>query len=150
MAAAVLRPTGSVSTRLRAGAGTCLRTCWACALLVTVQTRSGGIIGRKRATVCSSMVSFPTMFNSCLGVRVRLRGQKRVPRPPARITACVLNLSVAMCSFALCEYCLSKPCFRDIRPLDLRFEFRHVGDIGPQQNSTLFGALFCVQMNAVK
>ena len=28
------------------------------------------------------------MFSNCLGERVRLRGQKRVPRPPARMMAC--------------------------------------------------------------
>ena len=52
MAAAVLRPMGSVRTRLRAAAGTCLRTATACSELVTVQMRSAGISGRRRATVC--------------------------------------------------------------------------------------------------
>src|SRR5215469_1617366 len=96
MATAVFKPFGSISTRLRAAAGTCFRTAPACAALVTVQTRSAGIKGRSRATVCSSMVSLPTIFRSCLGVRVRLRGQKRVPRPPARTTACVTNFSLGI------------------------------------------------------
>src|SRR5216684_2922886 len=39
------------------------------------------------------------MFNSCFGVRMRLRGQKRVPRPPARITAWTVSLSVGMTVF---------------------------------------------------
>jgi len=34
----------------------------------------------------------PMMFRSCFGVRVRLRGQKRVPRPPARIRAWIASL----------------------------------------------------------
>jgi hypothetical protein len=34
-----------------------------------------------------NIVSAPMMLRSCFGVRVRLRGQKRVPRPPARMTA---------------------------------------------------------------
>jgi hypothetical protein len=28
-----------------------------------------------------------------------LRGQKRVPRPPARMTACVINFSIALSFF---------------------------------------------------
>jgi hypothetical protein len=52
--------------------------------------------GRNRATVCSNIVPLPMMFSSCFGVRVRLRGQNRVPRPPARITACIVSFSVAI------------------------------------------------------
>jgi len=63
--------------------------------IVTVQMRSAEISGLRRATVCWSIVSFATMFKSCLGVRVRLRGQKRVPRPPARMMACVVSFSIA-------------------------------------------------------
>src|SRR5882672_4495292 len=87
MAAAVLRPIGSVRTRLRDAEGNCFLSAAVCSALVTLQMRSGEISGRRRATVCSSIVCLPTIFRSCLGVRVRLRGQKRVPRPPARITA---------------------------------------------------------------
>ena len=68
-------------------AGNCLRTAADCSALVTVQMRSAGMSGVRRATVCRSMESAPMMLSNCLGVRVRLRGQKRVPRPPARITA---------------------------------------------------------------
>src|SRR6202011_1647411 len=96
MAAAVLRPTGSARTCLRADAGKCLRTDADCSALVTVQMRSAGINGSRRATVCCSMEFAPMMLSSCLGVRVRLRGQKRVPRPPARITACAVSFSAAM------------------------------------------------------
>ena len=48
------------------------------------QARKAARGGRRFAR---SMVSSPAIFRSCLGVRVRLRGQKRVPRPPARRTA---------------------------------------------------------------
>src|SRR5580704_2283078 len=96
MAAAVLRPIGSIKTRLRVPVGSCFLAATACSAFVTVQMRSGEINGRKRATVCSSMVSLPTMFSNCFGVRVRLRGQKRVPRPPARMTAWVVSFSVGI------------------------------------------------------
>src|SRR6266850_204638 len=49
IAAAVLRPMGSVSTRLRAAAGSCARTAAACSAFVTVQMRSGRMSGRYRA-----------------------------------------------------------------------------------------------------
>src|ERR1700736_2307341 len=96
MAAAVLRPTGSARTCLRADAGKCLRTEADCSALVTVQMWSAGINGSRRAKVCCSMESAPMMLRSCLGVRVRLRGQKRVPRPPARMTACAVSFSAAI------------------------------------------------------
>ena len=58
--------------------------CW---VLVTTQTFRGGKSGERRARVSRSMVWSPTILRSCFGVRVRLRGQKRVPRPPASKTA---------------------------------------------------------------
>jgi hypothetical protein len=50
----------------------------------------------------------PTMFNSCFGVRIRLRGQKRVPRPPARITACVVSLSFTVSRSIKYSFCDSR------------------------------------------
>src|SRR5215475_1935708 len=91
IAAAVFRPKGSVSTRLRADVGNCFFNAVTCSAFVTVQIRSAGISDRSRSTVCSSMVVFPMMFSNCFGVLLRLRGQKRVPRPPARITACTVS-----------------------------------------------------------
>jgi len=88
-------PTGSVSTRLRAATRTCLRTAAACSHRHR-QMRSGRMSGRNRAMVCCSIVSLPTMLRSCFGVRVRLRGQKRVPRPPARTTAWTFSFSFAI------------------------------------------------------
>src|SRR5690348_1773936 len=96
MAAAVLRPRGSRRTRWRAAAGSCFFRVAACSALVTVQRRCGGMRERRRATVCWSMVSLPKILRSCLGVLVRLRGQKRVPRPPARMTAWVVRFSEGM------------------------------------------------------
>jgi len=87
IATAVFIPIGSISTRFARSCGNLLADG---AGLFRVRNRPyalGGISGFRRAIVCCNMVSLPTMFNSCFGVRVRLRGQKRVPRPPARITA---------------------------------------------------------------
>ena len=41
--------------------------------------------GRRRSTVFWISERAPTTFSTCLAERRRLRGQKRVPRPPARI-----------------------------------------------------------------
>ena len=46
-----------------------------------------GKSGASRPAVSRSIVSSPVMFSSCFGMRMRLRGQKRVPRPPASNTA---------------------------------------------------------------
>src|SRR5258707_2104525 len=53
--------------------------------------RCAGTSKERRVTVCCSMEPSPTIFRSCFGVRARLRGQKRVPRPPARITTWVAS-----------------------------------------------------------
>ncbi len=55
------------------------------AALVTTARRSAGIRGSRRSTVAWSMDSEPSRRSTCLGYWERLRGQKRVPRPPARI-----------------------------------------------------------------
>jgi len=41
----------------------------------------------RRATVCSAVEEEPASGSSCLGEVGVLRGQKRVPEPPARMTA---------------------------------------------------------------
>ena len=87
IAAAVFRPTGSARICDRGTRGSCCRTAADCTELVTIHWREDGKSGASRAAVCSSMVSRPTILSNCFGVHVRLRGQKRVPRPPARITA---------------------------------------------------------------
>ena len=63
------------------------RTAAACSTFVTDPDISRRNDGARRATVSRSMVSLPAILSSCLGVRMRLRGQKRVPRPPASSTA---------------------------------------------------------------
>ena len=56
-------------------------------------TESSGLLGVRyrpealRRNERPSMLLSPTIVSNCFGVRVRLRGQKRVPRPPARMTA---------------------------------------------------------------
>src|SRR6266545_3268578 len=42
--------------------------------------------GFRRSTVAWTSERSPTTLRTCFGERRRLRGQKRVPRPPARIT----------------------------------------------------------------
>src|SRR5258708_13186250 len=103
----------------------------------------GGMSGRSLATVCCSMVSLPTIFSNCLGVRVRLRGQKRVPRPPAKITACVVSLSAAI-SVPSYVPCLIEDCAargRDLRSI-LQFLAQpgDVRDITPKQRCLLLPA----------
>src|SRR5271168_32999 len=159
---------GSVKTRLRDAAGICLRTSAACSALVTVQIRSGGISGRSRATVCSSMVFLPTMLSNCLGVRVRLRGQNRVPRPPARITAWVCSFSVGIGRKNLTQrlpWAQSSPrareetvheggsaglledhpgelLVREARVIQLLRKTREIGDIGMDERGALCRAKF--------
>src|SRR5438270_2712759 len=50
---------------------------------MSVGARSGVI----RATVCCSRLVLPVRGSSCLGVRRRESGQRRVPEPPAITTA---------------------------------------------------------------
>jgi len=45
-----------------------------------------GARGSSRETVCWIMVCVPSSASSCLARFLRLSGQKRVPRPPARMT----------------------------------------------------------------
>ena len=67
--------------------GSSRRTAAACVRAVTTSMRAREMSGVRRATVSTSMLRAPTIGRSCLGVRVRLRGQKRVPDPPAITTA---------------------------------------------------------------
>ncbi len=63
------------------------RTALACSTFVTAQKLPRENNGSRRLTVSRNIVSRPAIFSNCLGVRIRLRGQKRVPRPPASRTA---------------------------------------------------------------
>lgn len=86
MAGAVLRPTGSASTCGRESRGSCFRIAGRRSSLVMTQNFFTGASGSRRATVCCSIVCLPSSASSCLARFFRLNGQKRVPRPPARIT----------------------------------------------------------------
>jgi hypothetical protein len=50
-----------------------------------IEIRSGGKSGRKRSMVCWIKLRSPKKFSTCLAFALRLRGQNRVPRPPARM-----------------------------------------------------------------
>src|SRR5262249_50863394 len=58
-----------------------------CAAAVMTQVRSGGTDSSTRSRACWSRVRSPTRVRNCLGRFCRLRGQKRVPPPPAMIIA---------------------------------------------------------------
>ena len=89
MAAAVLRAAGS--TRMCA-LGTCGSTAAVASAMrapVATHTRSGETSGCRRLTVAamSGSSARPASGRSCLGRACREAGQKRVPEPPARMTA---------------------------------------------------------------
>src|SRR5438067_12604017 len=50
-----------------------------------ISTCSGPTNGSKRSTVCWISERLPLSGNNCLGRRLRLSGQRRVPSPPARM-----------------------------------------------------------------
>ncbi len=87
MAAAVSRPQGSPSTLPGGTSGTMARTAGTRSAPVTTNTRSGATSGRTRRTASASNARRPTNASNCLGRRLVLIGQKRSPRPPARMTA---------------------------------------------------------------
>src|SRR5690606_25631057 len=67
--------------------GSCSRTSGTKRSLVRTSTRSAGRSRRSRSKVCWSMVRSPKSLRNCLGRFGVLNGQKRVPLPPAMITA---------------------------------------------------------------
>ncbi len=86
MHAALSRPAGSATVCAAESRGSCRRTSSACAALVITRNDSGGKEDSNRETVCWIMLPSPKMRINCLGLCRRLRGQKRVPAPPAMIT----------------------------------------------------------------
>ena len=68
--------------------GNCSATAATRLRFVTTMIRSGGTKPFKRSTVAWSIVCWPARSSNCLGHAARLAGQKRVPDPPAMITAC--------------------------------------------------------------
>ena len=86
---AVLRMAGSPMMFSSGKSGSCSATVALYSTFVTTQMASGGVMERARLYVCLDMVSLPTICRNCLGVCIRLCGQNRVPRPPAKITTCI-------------------------------------------------------------
>jgi hypothetical protein len=86
IAGAVLRPTGSAITCGFGNFGSCFRIAERRSLLVMIQKCFAEASGSSRATVCWIIVCLPSSASNCLARFFRLKGQKRVPRPPARIT----------------------------------------------------------------
>src|SRR5579871_5602719 len=86
MAGAVFRPTGSATTLSLLSRGSCCRIAGRRSSLVMIQKFLAGASGSRRATVCWIMVCLPSSASNCLARFLRLNGQNRVPRPPAKIT----------------------------------------------------------------
>src|SRR5579863_2772352 len=95
MAGAVLRAAGSAKIWRFGTSGswsTISARRWS---LVRIQIRSGGSTGRSRSTVCWIRERSPKNRSTCLARFRRLRCQKRVPRPPARIKPCRCGMLLA-------------------------------------------------------
>ena len=94
MAAEVLRPTGSPRMWDAGTAGRC--SCTSAAMLrpVTTHACSGDTTGSMRASDTCIMLRPLGSGKNCLGNAGVLSGHRRVPLPPARITAlrcCILS-----------------------------------------------------------
>src|SRR5262245_27494139 len=89
IAAAVLRALGSTMIAAPAAASSCPSTCSRCALPVTTTGAPKRPLTGHRASVASNKVVSPTRGRKGLGLLARLRGQRRVPLPPQRITGII-------------------------------------------------------------
>src|SRR2546422_10120814 len=79
--------------------GKCSRTSSSIERPVTTQARSGAMSGATRASV-SCIILLPLgSGRNCLGKPGVLSGHKRVPLPPARITACKCFISQFLTSY---------------------------------------------------
>src|SRR5215831_10949435 len=89
MHGAVLRATGSAITCAGETPGSAASVASTRLVPVEIHTRSRGTSGAMRRTVAAMSGSSerPASGKSCFGVWRREAGQKRVPEPPARITA---------------------------------------------------------------
>src|SRR5579864_3689829 len=86
IAGAVLRGSGSTTTCPAGRPGSCRQISSPTNSLVMIQNDSRVLNGISRSTVVWIMVWVPSRASTCLASLRRLRGQKRVPLPPARIT----------------------------------------------------------------
>ena len=91
---AVSRPTGSPTRWPGGSSGSCAAVSPTYAWPVTIQQR---LAGRPAASslslACCNRVRSPARARNCLGRAARLRGQNRVPPPPAMIIACSIEPS---------------------------------------------------------
>jgi hypothetical protein len=85
-AGAVFRAAGSLRMCSAGKPGSCAEIVSHSHLFVITQTSFSFATGNSRASVCWIIVSSPSSANTCLARDRRLRGQNRVPLPPARIT----------------------------------------------------------------
>ena len=90
--AAVSRPTGSPTIWSAGTSGSCRRASSTWAAAVMTQVRSAGIGAAVRSNVPCNSVRSPLKVRNCFGRAVRLRGQNRVPPPPAMIIECSINV----------------------------------------------------------
>ena len=86
IAGAVFRPTGSATICFLSSLLSCRTIASRRSSLVMTQKCFVLASGRSRSTVSWIMLFLLLSGSSCLAMRLRLSGQKRVPRPPARIT----------------------------------------------------------------
>ena len=87
MHAAVSRPHGSPTTWSAGNSGNCFAASAPCAPPVMTHVRSAGIGPVTRSRVACNSVRSPENVRNCFGRALRLRGQNRVPPPPAMIIA---------------------------------------------------------------
>jgi hypothetical protein len=86
IAGAVFLPTGSARIFSFDNFGSCFAISGRRSWFVMIQNFFVAASGSNRSTVCWIIVFLPSNANSCLARVLRLKGQKRVPRPPASIT----------------------------------------------------------------
>src|SRR5260370_18168603 len=85
-AGAVFLAAGSLRMCSRGTSGSCSTIRSSRRSLVITQTSAGSATGVSRSTVCWIIVRSPSRASTCFARALRLRGQNRVPLPPARIT----------------------------------------------------------------
>src|SRR3981081_1678286 len=85
-AGAVFLAAGSLRMCSRGTSGSCSAIRSSSRSFVITQASAGLATAFNRSTVCWIIVRWPSRANTCFARAFRLRGQNRVPLPPARIT----------------------------------------------------------------